>query len=542
MIMNNYGKKNSRSLKINRIKGIKQRALPVLVIALIAILEINAISLIFPNSNWVTSSSLSTAEINNNKYNKNNVNTISSSTFKIYQGTNTPWGIRLTEPKDPRTSIGITYFTDTEPHNQKVVMGLSSNNYSIEAMPTSKPQGDKYINYVIVSNLTADTRYYYKIGSDEDGWTSEYNFTTAPEPKTRGIHFAAFGDSRSNRVARRMVANMVLKNSTQIFGGLPEFILHDGDIVSRGTKIDLWYNYFEDMEPLLSRVPIYPVQGNHEFSGLEISYYPDEFLLPDNAGSRWYYSSSWGPVHLLALDSEQHSIPPFDQFNLKWLESDLQKADNDSNILWKIALFHQPYYTSGGHTERTDLRDAWAPKFDKYGVDMVINGHNHNYERIYPINAKGEYLKNQTENFTNLDRPIYITSGCAAMGNPSGQPSDLKPYSYMFNASWHYLDINISLDLSKNTTTMEVYVVASYAESLNLNSTFILDHFKITKDIPKSYFGPVANVDYTFFNMYSNSFLKLLSSIIVGFIGVVWVIILRKRFIAVKALKRKNIE
>jgi len=454
------------------------------------------------------------------------------------QGTNTPWGIRINFPNDPRNSATIAWFTTNSPSDQKVEYGISSGSYSMQAASQFYKLGEVYLSYANLEGLTPNTRYFYRVGSTTDGWSEEYNFTTAPQFKDYGrksIHFAAFGDSRSNREARRMVANLILQNSTYLFGSLPEFILHDGDFVSDGEKTELWDYYFDDMNPLLANVPIYPAPGNHEFGGLFNleSFYLENFFLPQNSGTEWYYSFNWGFVHVLSLDSESHGIPPFNQFNQNWLKFDLEKSYSDSNILWKVALFHQPYFTSGGHSERDDLRRAWAPLFDQFGVDIVFNGHNHNYERIYPINANKEYISSENTTYLNLDRPIYITTGCAAMGNPNGLPSNPKPYSYLFNASWHYCDINVSIDLNTNTTTMEVYVIASTSTD-DLNNIFLLDHFTITKNIPQSFFEIMSEVDYNYPYPINNQILTIYSAIIIIGIVFVYIIILRKRHLSLK--------
>ena len=150
---------------------------------------------------------------------------------------------------------------------------------------------------------------------------------------------------------------------------------------------------------LLNSIPIMPVPGNHEFYGsstaqsdLFIPYF-DIFNLPSKgqsggvaSGTEDYYSFDYGNVHFIALDSygmidgKRLSDPESGQF--KWLESDL--AANTSP--WTVVFFHHPPYSVLGHVsdaeqELRDIRLNLIPLFDNYGVDLVLNGHSHSYER-----------------------------------------------------------------------------------------------------------------------------------------------------------------
>ena len=461
------------------------------------------------------------------------------SDFEIHSGSNEPWGTRITIPNDPRDSATIIWFTDSLPIDHVVKYGISSGSFTKEITANYELQLDKYILDAALVDLDADTRYFYTIGSDTDGWAQESNFTTAPEPKTRGIHFAAFGDSRSNRDARRMVVDLIMQNSSQLFGSQPEFILHVGDIVSSGDELDQWQDYFNDSENLFANVPVYPTPGNHDLGGVTQKWYREQFVLPQNAGPEWYYSFNWGPVHVFSLDSENHGVPPYDTLNNDWLESDLKKSESDSNILWDVALFHQPFFTSGGHDERLDLRESWGVKFDTYNVDIVFTGHNHNYERIYPISSSTlEFDDSESENYVNPEYPLYITTGCAGQGNSgAGLPSEDKAYSYLFNTTWHYCDINVTIDLENMKTTMEVYTIAN-TNATDINYSLVLDYFTITKDIPDSYLDAVEHIDYNYSKSISETQWIIYTALIIVGIVFVDVIILRKRAKSIKISRK----
>jgi 3',5'-cyclic AMP phosphodiesterase CpdA len=66
-----------------------------------------------------------------------------------------------------------------------------------------------------------------------------------------------------------------------------------------------------------------------------------------------------------------------------WLEQKLSQ----SKTTWKFVVYHHPAYSSGGNRENAEVRSAWTPLFDKYHVDMVLQGHDHAYLRTYPLRA-----------------------------------------------------------------------------------------------------------------------------------------------------------
>jgi 3',5'-cyclic AMP phosphodiesterase CpdA len=124
-------------------------------------------------------------------------------------------------------------------------------------------------------------------------------------------------------------------------------------------------------------VPFYASLGNHDDP-------TQRYYKPFNMNGERFYSFTKGDARFFALDSNY-----MDQAQLKWLEDQLAK----SNDRWKIAYFHHPLYSSGGqHGSDTDLRKRIEPLFIKYGVDIVLAGHEHFYERIKPQNGIAYFI------------------------------------------------------------------------------------------------------------------------------------------------------
>ncbi len=165
----------------------------------------------------------------------------------------------------------------------------------------------------------------------------------------------------------------------------PDFVLHLGDVIySKGEASKYDPYFFEPYRDLIDRAPVFPSLGNHDYGTDSGQPYLDAFYLPANnpAGAERYYSFNWGEAHFVALDSMQPYTP--DSAMTQWLATDLAA----STAKWKFVFFHHAIYSSGPHGLHDPyvrpMRDALAPLFERYGVDIVFNGHDHDYERSTP--------------------------------------------------------------------------------------------------------------------------------------------------------------
>jgi hypothetical protein len=144
--------------------------------------------------------------------------------------------------------------------------------------------------------------------------------------------------------------------------------------------------------------------GNHDdISSSLLSQYMSHFNL-----SKQYYSFNYQNAHFLVLSTEQIN----DSSQYDFAKGDLAKAASNPNIEWIIVYMHKPLYSSPGmHGGQTTMRRLYHPLFDKYGVDIVLYGHNHAYERSYPI----KYHK------ANPSVPIITSSNKGSYNDPQGQ-------------------------------------------------------------------------------------------------------------------------
>ena len=282
-----------------------------------------------------------------------------------------------------------------------------------------------WIHDVELTGLTSDTVYYFICGGATGGYSNERSFRTAPSVSS-DVRFVVGGDSRTNLVEREKISKAMARFN-------PAFVMHSGDMVADGTIQGQWDNWFTDVESHWIgennlTIPIIPAVGNHENPNYPDTKYFSQFALPDN--ERWY-SYNWGPdIHITCLDSES----PASGAQQDWLENDLAVH---ANYKWKLVQFHKPPFVSGGHFPWTDALAYWVPLFDKYHVDIVFNGHDHNYQRTYPLN----WTASQTEPQDYSNGTMYIVSG--GWGAPLYTP---RPIWYMTqqNKTYHFVLIDVS--------------------------------------------------------------------------------------------------
>ncbi|MCK5944571.1 MAG: metallophosphoesterase family protein [Planctomycetes bacterium] len=239
----------------------------------------------------------------------------------------------------------------------------------------------KDIHQIRISGLKAGTQYFYRaLSSSGEGATVESEtrtFETAPNAD-EPIAFAVISDTQGNPPVASKMAGFAWSQR-------PDFLLHPGDLTETGSRKDHWtHEFFPSMEELISRVPIFPVLGNHEQNA---HWYYDYMALPE---PEYYYTFTYGPAQFFMLDGNKRVGPDSEQY--LWLEKELAA----STAQWKFVCHHQPVYSS----DENDYGNLWkkntssrgdmnvrqlATLYDKYGIDIVFNGHIHSYERTWPL-------------------------------------------------------------------------------------------------------------------------------------------------------------
>lgn len=252
-----------------------------------------------------------------------------------------------------------------------------------------------------LTGLSPETRYYYAIGSPagiQSGDDAATWFETAPPiGQARPTRVWILGDSGLANAAARSVRDSYLAYSA---GAKTDVWLMLGDN-AYGTGTDAEYQgaVFDQHAAFLRTHVLWPTRGNHDtiFSGGSNDYY-ELFTMPTAAeaggmpsGSEAWYSFDHGDVHFVCLDSEGSIRTPLGAM-LTWLDSDL----SSTNRTWVIAFWHHPPYTKGSHDSDNagdsagrmrDMRENALPILETHGVDLVLTGHSHSYERSFLLDG-----------------------------------------------------------------------------------------------------------------------------------------------------------
>ncbi len=283
-------------------------------------------------------------------------------------------------------------------------------------------------------------------------------------PAVSDFNFAAVGDWGCTPNTKNTVNNIVSKN--------PALVLALGDYSYNTTSDDCW---FKIVKPIEDRMKI--AIGNHDHMALgEIYRYMSSFRLTEQ-----YYSFNYKNIHFLAISTEI----PFDvnSAQYKFVNNDLSKAASNPNIDWIIVYYHKPMYTiPSKHPAIELLRSTYHPLFEQFGLDLVIQGHNHNYQRTYPIkfdSVNPEYPIETSTNKTTYRDPngegqIFTTVGTGGEDlYPFKDQKDSKKGNNYYVKDYIGFGI-LDVDITNNGKTL---TGKFYAD----NSEKIIDQFTIIK-------------------------------------------------------------
>jgi len=264
----------------------------------------------------------------------------------------------------------------------------------------------------------ADYRYQVELPG---GDVARGTLTTAPPSSATRVHFAVYGDNRSDPVAHHTIAEAVSASD-------PEFVLNTGDMVYAGGNIDDWQSFFSEAQGLYDHVPLFPVLGNHELypRGAGLRVYRRFVRAPSALGrAEPYYAFDWGPVRVLVLDSNGDVAAGTSQ--RRWLDAELARAREDEVPHLFAALHHGPF-SSGYHGPNLRLiEQGLEDALREGGVELVFEGHDHLYERGEAAGLK------------------YVLSGGG--GAPLYTVDRASSYQLAFVPVHHFMDVVVEGDV-----------------------------------------------------------------------------------------------
>src|SRR5215212_3073924 len=292
--------------------------------------------------------------------------------------------------------------------------------------------------------------------------------TTTTAATLPSFNFAAAGDWGCTDDTTNTVNN-ILDKSPQLVLGLGDFSYED--------SADCWLDITKPIDNIM-KISI----GNHEAPDLEK--FMNHFGLTEQ-----YYSFDYQNVHFISLGTEEEYLDMSNvkaQEQLAFVKSDLEKASTNPNTDWIIPFFHRIMYPSCecGIVDQYDhnLMDVYHPIFEKYGVNLVLHGHAHTYERTYPLKFNSEdsdkpiVTSKDLSNYRSTDGLVVATVGTGGVFStrlygPSELTAVQKTDLFGF----------LNVDVSSDGTTL----IGTFYD--NNGGGEIIDQFTITKSssLPK---------------------------------------------------------
>lgn len=244
-------------------------------------------------------------------------------------------------------------------------------------METPNIINDPVINLhkVELNGLEPDTTYVYSVGDGtEEGWIELQEFTTAPD-KVKPFSFVYMGDAQNNLYRWGSLLQLAHRQRPDA-----AFYVMAGDLVDKGNDRDDWDGFWYNCDDIYAQKQLVPAIGNHENQGGHPTMYLEIMNLlengPDDVEKERAYSFEYSNALFVVLDT---NIDPKTQ--TAWLERTLA----ESTATWKFAIYHHPAYSSAPSRDNADIRKLWGDIFDKYHVDLALQGHDHAYLRTFPM-------------------------------------------------------------------------------------------------------------------------------------------------------------
>lgn len=234
---------------------------------------------------------------------------------------------------------------------------------------------------VKLENLEPGTKYMYRVGSDEHGWSEWIQVDLPTAHPDSAFTFIYLGDPQND------LRSQWSRTIRQAFRTNPEasFILYAGDLVNRGYNDREWGDLYEGGDFIHRMIPSIMTPGNHEYAYPMLSpLWRTHFTLPLN-GPEGYpmlegacYYIDYPAVRVISLDgTTSENDRKLRNVQARWLESVLENTTKK----WIILTLHQPFYSTKESRDNPQIRRAFMPLVEKYGVDLVLQGHDHAYGR-----------------------------------------------------------------------------------------------------------------------------------------------------------------
>ncbi len=293
------------------------------------------------------------------------------------------------------TNSSIIRWRTDQSTTSKVWYGLTPNNLNMAI----SSNGETHTNHEIdIADLNPDTKYYYAVGNENGylaGGTSDHYFKTNPSiGASTTTNIWVLGDAGTGYDEQLDVRDAYYDYET----ASTDLVLLLGDNAYTDGKDWEYQNFIFDVYgEMIQRSAVWSCPGNHDYISCDVNNetgpYFDIFNFPKEgqnggfpSGTERYFSFDYANIHFIVLESK------FRPYHEAWLENDLAQNEQD----WTVVLIHYPGYSKGSHDSdedevQTEIRENYFPMLEAAGVDLVLAGHSHSYERSYLLNGHYGY-------------------------------------------------------------------------------------------------------------------------------------------------------
>jgi hypothetical protein len=267
---------------------------------------------------------------------------------------------------------------------------------------------DKAFHMVVMDGLTLDEEVTYRVGNG-NVWSQEFTFTPF-NPDAEHFEWISIADHGLSSEALDVTEAIIADSEAQL-------VTISGDISYADGNQNVWDEWFSTQQESMASIPWVTTVGNHEnepavgFEAYEHRFDSDGVIESET----FWFSRNIPGVHLVFMSTEHDYTPGSAQYN--WLQNDLQAAntpDARNEKPFIIVIGHKPMYSSNDyHGSEVELRDALEALYVENGVNLVIAGHDHFYERTWPVNGEKVSDKGGGDIFGKGHEPIHLVIGIA---------------------------------------------------------------------------------------------------------------------------------